>query len=196
MMKTALFLSIALTLTAANARSQTPATRPTTAPVEQQLREYWESAISFWGDEQSGGWSLRLPDSMYRQRATFELVELWAFDRQRSKWVRTDEPRHTTQIVPPSRKAALSPPESQILVWLEKIPRGYTSGLWYAKWRADGIACATFIRIGNSKADNPAPKEIPPDTIATIVPLDPEHSQYKISPDPRIACISKPRSAK
>jgi hypothetical protein len=195
MSKVVCFLSIALALSWGKTWADTPQTQPTTAPTQQQLREYWENAVSFWGDEQSGGWSLRLPDSMYRQRATFELLELWEFDRKQSKWVQTDEPRHTMQIVPPSRKPALSPPESQLLTWLEKIPRGYTSGLWYAKWRADGIDCATLIRIGNSKADNAAPKEVPPDTIVTILPLDPEHSQYKILPDPRIACVSKPRSA-
>jgi hypothetical protein len=79
---------------------------------------------------------------------------------------------------------------------LEKIPHGYTSGLWYAKWSVDGIDCATFIRIGNSKAANPPPANQPPahipaGMIAAIVPLDPEHSENMLIPDPRIACVKK-----
>jgi hypothetical protein len=41
---------------------------------------------------------------------------LWQLDRQSVRWIQLSEPRHVTQIVPPPRKPALSPEESQVLV--------------------------------------------------------------------------------
>lgn len=175
-----------------------PVTKPSTTRAE-QARDYWQNAVVFFGDEEGGQWSLRLFDRDYRENAAFELLELWKYERKDNRWVKLDEPRSVKEIIHPSKKGALAPPESQVLVWFKQIPFGYTSGLWYAKWRVEDIDGSTYIRIGNPKPDKKIPPDRPPapaGMIYAVVPLDPEHSQYMLIPDPRTACVEKPAPQK
>src|SRR5438270_3491171 len=45
-------------------------------------QQHWENAIQFFGEEDTGSWSLRVEDRNVHERAQFRLLELWTYDRK------------------------------------------------------------------------------------------------------------------
>ncbi len=113
-------------------------------------RESWEKVIQFYGDEATNEWSLRIQDKNVTKPATFVMLELWRYDRVALRWNLVDQPHVDASIVMPKDKPTETRnDDTQILYNLSEIEKGMY-GLWYAKWRADGINGANFIRLGPS----------------------------------------------
>src|SRR5438105_4158686 len=62
-----------------NAASTTRPARVADPIARERLR--WQSVIDFFGEEDTGKWSLRVNDKNVRERATFQYLELWTYDR-------------------------------------------------------------------------------------------------------------------
>ncbi|HWE04486.1 MAG TPA: hypothetical protein VG326_18925 [Tepidisphaeraceae bacterium] len=153
-------------------------------------RDRWENLVLFYGDEETGEWSLRIDDKSVSQRAWFEWLELWQFDANDGAWhpVKTD--KFAKPIVLPKQKGTDQPEGNQVLVKLEEIPP-QTAGLWYAKWRVDGTDCGTVMRVGTNRTSNHVQIQAPPPGMLKMaVPLTLEKAVGMIIPDPRVYCIT------
>jgi len=166
------------------------AERPATNPADQG-RQAWEKIIQFYGDEETSNWSLRIADKNVAARATFTMLELWRFDVSASEWKLVDKPHAVAVIVPPDQKPTDAPDdETQILYQLSEITPG-TYGLFYAKWRADGINGATFIRLGASRVPRKGGQgdKAPKGWLWVVVPLNLNKAELRMIPDPRVFCV-------
>src|SRR5438874_8226156 len=93
-------------------------------------QQRWENLIQFFGEEDTGAWSLRIQDKNVREHAQFRFVGLWSYDRKEKKWKRTGEPASSYKIVPKGEKGPQEPENEQVLVELTTIKPG-TVGLFY-----------------------------------------------------------------
>jgi hypothetical protein len=156
--------------------------------AEQKAREHWESVVLFYGEEDTGEWSLRIDDKNVRDRGWFELMELWRYNREKKVWEKLPTEKIQTAIVMPKDKPSDAPEGTEILVELKQIRPG-RAGIWYAKWRVDGIEGATLMRVGSTTT--PPPKGKPPKgTIPITVPITLEKAEPAFIPDPRINCVA------
>src|SRR3954452_13084403 len=64
-------------------------------------REAWEARIIFYGEEDTGAWSLRVQDQAVRERAILRYTALWKFDPESKKWVKVDDGADAVRILPP-----------------------------------------------------------------------------------------------
>lgn len=169
------------------------ATRPATNPADKE-REAWERAIQFYGDEDTNDWSLRIQDRSVAGRATFAMLELWRYDSAAKRWNLVAQPHTVSTIVPPKEKPADSPSDdTQILYNLTEIEKG-TYGLWFAKWRAEGVNGSTFIRLGPARAERKGGEDEkpPPGWLWEIVPLNLNKAEMQMIPDPHVFCVQDP----
>src|SRR4051794_38880846 len=90
-----------------------PAARAQQARTEQEERAKWDNKIVFFGEEDTGLWSLRIPDKLNPERAKIKFTEMWKYDPDGKKWVKVDEGAPAVQITPVNEKPANSPPDSQ-----------------------------------------------------------------------------------
>ena len=125
-------------------------TRPT-GPSAKRRADHWENVVLWFGDEETGEWSLRIRDTDVHDRGWFEFLELWQFDRKEQRWVQLKSEKIAKAIVMPKDKTSDQPEKEQTLYELKEIePK--TAGLWYAKWKIDDIECATGpMRVGTGR---------------------------------------------
>ena len=172
---------------AGTARAETPEQRA----ARSVARHHWESIVIWYGDEDTGEWSLRIRDQDVKERAWFEFLELWQFDRAEMKWVQLKADKLAKAIVLPKQKGSDQPTDNQTLVELREIePR--TAGLWYAKWKVDEVPCSTLMRVGTGRAANKVEGAADPKigTVKMVVPVDLNRSEAMIIPDPQIYCVA------
>lgn len=172
-----------------------PAAAPMKGPARElspteRARQKWESVILFFGDEETGEWSLRLRDQDVHERGWFEFLELWQLDPKTRQWHHLPTEKIAKAVVKPKEKGTDEPDASQTLIEFKDIPPR-TAGLWYAKWRMDGIDGATLMRVGTaSVAKGIPPLGDPPEgMIKMAVPIDLNKSEAMLIPDPRLACV-------
>jgi hypothetical protein len=69
-------------------------------------------------------------------------------------------------------------------------------GLWFAKWRAEGVNGANFIRLGPSRAERKGGEDEKPPVgwIWEIVPLNLNKAEMQMIPEPHVWC-TQDRSA-
>ena len=159
------------------------------AAAAQRARDHWENVILFYGDEETGEWSLRIPDKEVRERAWFEYLELWHFNRNEQRWEQIKISKFQKPIVLPKQKASDQPDDSQTLVEFKEIePR--TAGIWYAKWKADDVECGTLMRVGSGRATNHIRGEAQQGMVQMVVPIDLNKSEQMWVPDPTIYCVN------
>src|SRR5947208_12675330 len=63
-----------------------PAARAQARGEKEQERAKWEARIVFFGEEDTGLWSLRIPDKSATERARIKFTELWKYDPEGKKW--------------------------------------------------------------------------------------------------------------
>lgn len=152
-------------------------------------RDHWESVILFYGDEETGEWSLRIDDKDVKQRAWFEYIGLWQFDIKEEAWQEVKSAKFQKPIVLPKQKGTDQPENNQVLVNLEEIPV-HTAGLWYARWKVDNVEGGTLMRVGTNRASNKVQEAPPPPGMMKVaVPVSLEKAVGMIIPDPRIYCV-------
>jgi hypothetical protein len=157
--------------------------------AKQAARAKWESVIIWFGDEETGEWSLRIRDTDVKERASFEYLELWQFSRADRKWVPIKVEKFRKSITLPKLKGADEPEDSQTLVELKEIePK--TAGLWYAKWKIDDIECGTLMRVGTGRTENKLSGKPPGGTIPMAVPINLDKSEAMFVPDPKSYCVA------
>lgn len=157
---------------------------------KERARIKWEAVVLFFGDEETGEWSLRLRDQDVTARSWFEFQELWQFDIQERRWKQLKMEKFAKAVVLPSQKRADDPAGSQSLVELKEIePR--TAGLWWAKWRMDEIDCGTMMRVGTWRATSTTGDQtVKAGLIKVVVPIDLNKSTAMVVPDPRLYCVA------
>ena len=168
-----------------------PAARAQQARGEKEAeRVKWENRIVFFGEEDTGLWSLRVPDKLNPERAKVKYTELWKYDPDGKKWVKVDDGAAAAQIVPVKEKPDSAPPDSQNIADLP-IKQNEV-GVYWAKWRVnDTVEGATYCRIGPSlvgKARTEAmknPPTAPPGYLIVEVPLNINKAELQAIPDPR-----------
>jgi len=152
-------------------------------------RRHWEDVVLFYGDEESGEWSLRIKDQSVTDRAWFEFRELWQFIPKDMCWKQVQTEKFQRPIVLSKQKGSDEPQDSQMLYKFEEIPV-HTPGLWYAKWRVDEVDCGTLMRIGTPRSKTRPMDQAPPEGfIKMTVPITLESSEWMILPDPRVYCV-------
>jgi hypothetical protein len=153
-------------------------------------RTKWENKIVFFGEEDTGLWSLRIQDKANPERARVKYTELWKYDPDGKRWVKVDDGAPAVQIVPVKEKPDNAPPDSQNVADLP-IKQGEV-GIYWAKWRVnDAVEGATYCRIGpalvgraREEAMKKAPK--PPEGYLLVeVPLNINKAELQAVPDPR-----------
>jgi len=160
------------------------------SPARQKARAHWERVVLFYGEEETGEWSLRIRDRDVHDKGWFEFLELWKFNIKDHKWHSIPVEKVSTAVVLPKNKPSDAPPDTQMLMPLNDVPP-QTAGLWYAKWRMDGIEGGTMMRVGTSHAKiSSAPDgDPPPGMLKMAVPIDLNKSETMLVPDPRAACV-------
>ena len=163
-----------------------PATRPADEPDPVRLK--WENAVLFYGDEDTGQWSLRIRDKDVDQQHEFRFRELWQFDWPSKKWVKISTTPSTTTMLPAADRPKDSGPPDQILAELPIADD--QMGLFYAKWNVDEVKGSTYFRVGPGlKEKSPLQKKKPPEgKVLGIVPIDINHIEAAFIPDPHIVC--------
>ena len=169
------------------------AARATDAKAERdQERLKWEAQIVFFGEEDTGNWSLRVQDKAVRERNVLQYTELWKFDAEAKKWVKVDDGAEAVRVLAPVEKPDTAPEGTQVIAELPIRPN--TVGLYYAKWRVNNrIDGATLCRIGPGltgedarPATDRAPLKVPPGMIPEVVPLSINKAELMVIPDPRL----------
>lgn len=157
---------------------------------QRAARQHWESVVVWFGDEDTGEWSLRIRDQDVHERGWFEYLELWQFDLKEERWVQLKVDKFAKAIVLPKQKGTDQPEGNQTLVELKEIePK--TAGLWFAKWKVDDVPCSTYMKVGGARPkDNLAEKKEIPGMLRTVVPIDLDNSVWMYIPDPRVYCIA------
>ena len=165
-----------------------PASRPAraaAADANAAERAKWESVVTFFGEEDTGNYSIRILDRSVTETANFKYLELWMYDVAEKKWLKVDDRIQTTRIVLPKDKPQDSPEGNQLLAEIpvnqEKI------GLYYCKWQVNGVDGATLTRVGPGHVGKPVNMgKIPDGMIVADVPVDKNHGSRMLVPDPRI----------
>jgi len=183
-MASALLPSLPATARAADA----PAAKGASDAHQQMLK--WFSKITFFGEEETGAWSLRIYDKDATERATIKCTELWKYDVDGKAWVKVNDGAPAAKIVLANEKPANSPPDTQVIADLPITANSV--GLFYAKWRVnDSIDGATMTRIGPGlvgRAAKEAAENLakPPEGyIYQVVPLSLNEAKLLTIPDPR-----------
>jgi len=153
------------------------------AKQDQEKRKKWENIVQFYGEEDSNRFSLRIFDQDAKEEGQFHFKEVWKYDREKKQWAKMEAPSKMTKVVPAAQKPKDAPPNSQALADLPITIQDV--GLYYAKWDIDGIACATYMRLGPTARDRTSPGKAPPGHMVEQVPLNTDKAEMQIIPDPR-----------
>jgi hypothetical protein len=180
---------VALQSRIAFAASAAPTSQPADTPEE---RAKWMGRIQFWGNETTGEWSLRIKDADVDKQRLFRLRQLWMYDRQAKRWVRLGTTMLASWMLPANKKKRdPDNPDTDGAQTLAVLPIDKDQvGIYYAKWTVDGVHGTTFCRIGpglKNKADY-LHKEPPEGHIWVALPLDRDHAEPAVIPDPEVAC--------
>lgn len=169
-------LTLGLLLSAAPAAAQ--------SELEQEKLK-WMNLITFFGEEETGDFSLRVFDKDVKERADFRFQELWKYDLDSKRWIKIDDKPQTARVVMPNEKGPNSPPDTQLLASLPVSIK--TPGVFYAKWRINrNVEGATFTRIGpNVLGRDPPAGPRPEKHIVMDVPIDQNKAVRMWIPDPR-----------
>jgi len=175
-----------------------PTSRPARPAADPNYAERvkWEEAVTFFGEEDTGRYSIRILDKSVTEAANFKYLELWMYDLTEKRWIKVDDRVQETRIILPKDKPQDSL-DNQLLadipVTQEKI------GLYYCKWQVNGVDGGTLTRIGPGHIGKPVdpqattqpvhvvdPRDkIPAGMIITDVPIDKNHGELMIVPNPR-----------
>jgi len=162
-----------------------PAKRPARGGADANAAERakWESAIVFFGEEDTGGYSIRILDKSVTEPANFKYLELWVYDVTEKRWIKVDDRIQEAHIILPKDKPQ-DAPDNQLLA---EIPVNQEKvGLYYCKWQVNGIDGTTMTRIGPAHVGKPVDLgKIPDGMIAADVPIDKNRGDRMIIPDPR-----------
>src|SRR6476646_2734646 len=109
----AMLLPLLALAPATRAADAAPPAKGASDAHQQMLK--WFAKITFFGEEETGNWSLRIYDKDATERATIKYVELWKYDVDGKKWVKVDEGAPAARIVLPNEKPANSPPDTQVI---------------------------------------------------------------------------------
>lgn len=146
-------------------------------------RQKWEAIVTFWGQEDTNVFDLRVPDRLIKEPVTVRYIELWKYDLEQKRWVKIDDRSKTTKIVMPADKPQNSPEDSQVIT---ELPITFEQvGLYYAKWSANGLECATMTRLGPNVTSKESPGKPPPGFIVADVPESVNKAVRVFVPDPR-----------
>ena len=168
---------------AAHPAHAAPASRP--ADPNKAEREKWEAVVTFFGEEDTGNYSLRILDRFVTEPATFRYLELWKYDLKEKTWLKIDNRQQTTKIVMPKDKPSDAPEGNQLLADIPVTQE--TLGLYYAKWQVNGVDGTTLTRIGPGPVGKPVTLgPTPAGMIVAEVPLDKSHGARMFVPDPSI----------
>ncbi len=163
-----------------------PSSRPARAAADAEYAERvkWENVITFFGEEDTGRYSIRILDKTVPEPAKFKYLELWIYDLTEKRWIKVDDRVQDTRIVMPKDKPEDAPEGSQLLA---EIPVNQDKiGLYYCKWQVNGIDGCTLTRIGPGHVGKPVSLGKIPDGMAVYdVPIDKNHGERMLVPDPR-----------
>src|SRR3954466_937593 len=89
--------------------------KPTTARADdararQQEQLKWEQKLVFYGEEDSGEWTLRIYDKTVTERAKVKYTELWKYDVESKKWLKVDDSVQIGNVVMAADKPNNAPP--------------------------------------------------------------------------------------
>jgi hypothetical protein len=183
---TSLLLAALATIRSGAAGGANTADKP---DAQQTARAHWENVVQFYGDEETGEWSLRIADKDVKDRGWFEFLELWHFNRNENRWEQLKTGKIGKAIVLPKQKTSDEPQDSQTLIELKEIePK--TAGVWFAKWKVDDVEGSTPMRVGTAHTSNKLDAPIPDGMIRMAIPINLDKSEAMIVPDPRIYCVA------
>jgi len=163
-----------------------PASRPARGGADPNAAERakWENVITFFGEEDTGNYSIRILDKTVPEAANFKYLELWMYDLTEKRWIKVDDRVQDARIVLPKDKPQDAPEGNQLLAEIpvnqEKI------GLYYCKWQVNGIDGVTLTRIGPGPVGKPVDLgKVPSGMAIEDVPIDRNHGERMIIPDPQ-----------
>ncbi len=159
---------------------------------KERERAKWENKISFYGQEETDGWSLRVLDRDATEQFKIKYTELWKYVIAEKRWVKIDAGAAAVTIVPAKQKGPDAPEDSQVIADLPVKTKDV--GLYYAKWIVnDAVEGATFCRVGPGLVGDAArkarenPQKPQPGMTMQIVPLSLDKAEIMTIPDPRFA---------
>ena len=162
-----------------------PASRPARAAADPNAAERakWQNVITFFGEEDTGRYSIRIVDNAVTEAASFKYLELWVYDLTEKRWNKVDERVQSARIVLPRDKPQDAPEGNQLLANIPVTQE--TIGLYYCKWQVNGIDGVTLTRIGPGHVGKPVDLgPIPAGMIVADVPVDKSHGERMLIPDP------------
>lgn len=159
--------------------------------LREQLK--WEQKLVFYGEEDTGDWSLRIYDKSVTEKAKVKYLELWKYDVDSKTWIKVDDSVAVANVVMPADKPNNAPADTQIIANLPIQPN--TVGIYYAKFRVnDSIDGGSYCKIGPGlvgRAAKEAEEHLlrpPAGYIVADVPLTISSAKRMIIPDPRSHC--------
>jgi hypothetical protein len=154
-----------------------------------KIRQKYEAIIQFYGEEDTGRYSLRILDENAKETANFEFRSFWKYDVEQKAWIKLDGNPQRTRIVLPKEKPADAPADSQVLATLPVTQKDV--GLFFIKWTVNGVDGVTYTRIGpRARGEQPALKAGKDQTVADI-PIDLNKAVRMVIPDPYVALKDK-----
>jgi hypothetical protein len=153
------------------------------ARAEAAVRVKWESVVQLYGQEATNQFSLRVLDKDAKFEGQFVFRELWKFDVAKKEWVRISDKRQEVRLMPADKKPADADPDSQQLAELPVQLQDV--GLYYAKWTGDGVACATYARLGPRARQKKVLGKPPPGYRVEDVPIDVNGAEVMFIPSPQ-----------
>lgn len=146
-------------------------------------REKWENLIQFYGEENTGRFSLRVLDKETKETGSFVFLSFWKYDPTKNEWVKMKDGPKQSRILLPKDKPADAPRDSQVLVELPITIQDV--GVFFAKWTVNGVEGSTFTRIGpHAPRKEQKVPDRKPGEIITDVPLDHNKAELRAIPDP------------
>jgi hypothetical protein len=149
----------------------------------EKTRQTWENLIQYYGEEETGRFSLRVLDKETNVTGSFVFLSFWKYDRDTNGWTKLKDGPIRAKVVLPQDKPKDSPKDSQVLVELPITIKDV--GVYYAKWTVNGVAGGSFTRIGpHAPRGSGAGIVAKKGEILTDVPIDPNHAEVRAIPEP------------
>jgi hypothetical protein len=162
---------------------------PPPDPEKEKVRKKYETLIQFFGEEDTGRYSVRIFDADVKETASFVFLSVWKYDRDQKSWVKLDDKPQRARIVLPKDKPADSPPDSQLLANLPITQKDV--GVFFVKWTVEGVEGSTFTRLGpRARGDQPAVKA-KANEMVTDVPIDLNKAERIAIPNPYVVLKGK-----
>ena len=154
------------------------------AAANAKERQKWEDKVVFFGEEDTGHYSIRILDRAATEAGNFKYFSLWKYDLEKKDWVKVDDHEQSVHFVLPRDKPQNAPDDSQLLA---QIPVSQeTVGLYYARWSVNDVNGATFCRVGPGFVGKvPKFDRVPDGMMAAEIPVDKNKAVIVLIPDPR-----------